>query len=98
MNLSGNAPSHILAVNQDLKIDEHFVKTKIDQMCGQPTKEKKVFYEQNDETLGKALRRLCKEALSNCERCHTPKFKHIKAFYHRDGCLEVAITLSDKKA
>lgn len=77
----GNAT--VLAANTPMpnKINENFVKTKIDCMCGCPKKEKVTFYndtgKHNDFTLGKFLTKLCKKAPRICEYCKDPLFKHL---------------------
>ena len=59
------------------KVNENYVKTKIDSMCGCPKKEKMQFYQKtNDETLGNMLRKLCKHANNPCEYCKEPMYRH----------------------
>lgn len=80
-----NANVTQLAANTPVpnKINENFVKTKIDSMCGCPIKEKITFYKENDEeknndkTLGKFLTKLCKKAARPCEHCKDPMYKHL---------------------
>lgn len=50
------------------KVNENYVKTKIDSMCGCPKKEKMTFYQkEQDETVGKFLYSLSKMLINNCE-------------------------------
>ena len=72
-------------------MNENYVKTKIDSMCGCPTKEKMTFYKENDDTLGNMLRKLCLKATSACEFCKEPMFKHFIQYYHKDGCVEIQL-------
>ena len=73
----------ILNINNPLwhskhsKVNENYVKTKIDSMCGCPKKEKMEFYSRkDDETIGNMLKKLCKDATVGCENCKEPMYKH----------------------
>jgi hypothetical protein len=50
------------------KVNENYVKTKIDSMCGCPKKEKMTFYlKEQDETIGKFLYNMSKMLINNCD-------------------------------
>jgi hypothetical protein len=60
------------------KVNENYVKTKIDSMCGCPKKEKMAFYQkEQDETIGKFLYSMSKMLVHNCDQCKEPLFKHL---------------------
>jgi hypothetical protein len=74
------------------KVNENYVKTKIDSMCGCPKKEKMTFYgKDQDETIGKFLYRMSKMFSSQCDQCKELMFKHLFQYYHKEGCLEIQI-------
>ncbi len=74
------------------KVNENYVKTKIDSMCGCPKKEKFTFYvKEQDETIGKFLFKMSKQFSMQCDQCKEPMYKHFVQFYHKDGCLELHI-------
>ena len=52
----------------------------------------------NDITLGKFLKKLCKKAPSSCQFCKEPMFKHLILYYHRDGYVEVQVELYKQEA
>lgn len=68
-----------------LKINEKYVQTKLDKMCGEPTDAILSFSrqditndsrERNDQTLGKYLEELSETARVKCDVCHLEKFHH----------------------
>lgn len=82
------------ADQQQQKVNENFVKTKIDSMCGCPKKEKMTFYtKDSDETFGKFLYRISKLHMNQCEHCREHMFKHFIQYYHKDGCLEIQLEM-----
>ena len=79
------------------KVNEAYVKNKINSMCGGPTKELFGFYEEGkDETLGTMLKRLCKMANNICDHCKEPMHKHYIDYYHKCGRIEIQIALHTK--
>ena len=76
------------------KVDENFVKRKIDSMCGCPTKEKNTFYtkdeKENECTFGRFLFYIAKMYVqSNCDHCREPMTRHFIQYYHKEGCVEI---------
>ncbi len=76
------------------KVDENYVKRKIDSMCGCPQKEKNTFYvkdkDENECTFGRFLFNVTKLYTQKfCEGCKDPMTRHFIQYYHKQGCLEI---------
>lgn len=65
------------AVADKDKVNENYVKTKIDSMCGCPEKEKfKYYLKDQDESIGKFLFRMSRFFTQQCEQCKETMYKH----------------------
>jgi len=65
------------AVPDKEKVNENYVKTKIDSMCGCPEKEKfKYYLKEQDESIGKFLFRMSRFFTQQCEQCKETMYKH----------------------
>ena len=72
-----------MADNGRLKINEKYVQTKLDKMCGNPKDAILTFSrqdiangstERNDQTLGKYLEELTENPWTKCDHCKLEKF------------------------
>lgn len=99
---SGDGLTHIqkpeeMMAEGRLKVNEKYVQTKLDRMCGEPKDAILYFSRQdipegdkkqrNDCTLGKYLEGLAESAKAKCTVCHNERYMHSQEIYHREGQL-----------
>lgn len=97
MNLTGgeNASKPFVMSDGKVNINERYVQTKLDKMCGIPRDSILYFSrqnikdatkkERNDQTLGRYLEELADTAKLKCIECNQEKFQHSQEIYHRSG-------------
>lgn len=89
------------ADQQNQKVDENFVKRKIDSMCGCPKKEKIQFYRKDDDenecTLGRFLFKISHLYTANCDYCKEAMKNHFIQYYHKEGCVEIQLQITNQQ-